>query len=458
MSLRLRLVLWYMAVQALTLIGLGVLLRFRIEATLLNALDQELVLQSNRPLPRPPDRLLSNRPQGARRPQLAGGPGQAFFDASGKSLFNGPLAPDLDSVKTVVRTGKALAVSRNNQRLYTTLVRTRTSSQNPIVFQTTASLLPLQQQIATQTRELLLLLPFALLIAAGGGLFLTERALRPMRELTRAAEQIGAGELSQRLKVPGSDELARLTQSFNGILARLESAFGQLTGSLEQQKRFVADASHELKTPLTAIKINTELALDDPQLTDETRARLVRVHKSTDRTIRLVRNLLLLARGDADTLSLQCQSFDIALFLAEISQTATLLHPKGAAVVTQAETRTLYGDPDYLLQLLLNLLDNALRHTPATGSVTVTAHTDGFTVTDTGPGIAADHLAHLTERFYRVDTARAHKAGGAGLGLAIAQTIAEAHDGTLEIQSTLGKGTRVTVRLPNQKPPQTTQV
>ena len=445
MSLRLRLVLWYMAVQALTPIGLGVLLRFRIEATLLNALDQELVLRSN-------------RPQGARRPQLAGEPGQAFFDASGKSLFNGPPAPDLESVKTVVRTGKALAVSRNNQRLFTTLVRARNRSQNPIVFQTTASLLPLQQQIATQTRELVLLLPFALLIAAGGGLFLTERALRPMRELTQAAEQIGAGELSQRLKVPGSDELARLTQSFNGILARLESAFGQLTGSLEQQKRFVADASHELKTPLTAIKINTELALDDPQLTDETRARLVRVHKSTDRTIRLVRNLLLLARGDAAALPLQSQVIETAPLLEEVSQAATLLHKTSARLVIQADVPTLYGDYDYLLQLLLNLLDNALRHTPATGSITVTAHTDGFTVTDTGPGIASNHLAHLTERFYRVDTARAYKAGGAGLGLAIAQTIAEAHDGTLKIQSTLGEGTSVTVRLPNQKPPQTTQV
>ena len=439
MSLRVRLTLWYVAILALTLVGLGIILRLRIEATLLEGLDRELALRANRPIPPRGD-----RPPGPSTSQ----PIPVFYYTNAKSLVGKRTAPDPDSLKTVIQTHKPLKITRNDQRVYTALARTPEGIRGDIVFQTTASLVPLREQIASQTRELLALLPLALLIAAGGGLFLTERALRPMREITRAAEQIGAGDLSRRLAVPGNDELAQLAKTFNGMLARLETAFGQLTRSLEQQRRFVGDASHELKTPLTSIKINTDLALDDPQLSAETRDRLVRVRHATDRTIRLVQNLLLLARGDAGALPLRCQPFETNALLEELTREAQALQPGRAAIVTQTEVATLYGDRDYLIQLLLNLVDNALRHTPREGRVTLSAHPHGFTVIDNGTGIAPEHLPHLTERFYRVDTARARKAGGTGLGLAICQDIAEAHGGRLEIQSAPGEGTRVLVYLP----------
>lgn len=434
MSLRLRLTLWYMVILALTLVGLGVILRFRTEAVLLQGLDRELAQRASRPPQRRGARPITGVPNTQ--------PPPVFFDIQGRSRMGDQPAPDLESVRVVFRTRQPLAITRGDQRVYTAPVQPR------FVFQTTGSVVPLREQLAAQTRELLALLPLALLVAAGGGLFLTERALRPMREITRAAEQIGAGDLSRRLQVPGSDELAQLAKTFNGMLARLETAFAQLTQSLEHQKRFVGDASHELKTPLTSIKINTDLALDDPQLSVETRDRLVRVRHATDRTIRLVQNLLMLARGDASALPLQCQPFKTIAFLAELSQEAQALHQGSAAIVTVAEVDTLYGDTDYLLQLLHNLLENALRHTASTGAVTIKAHTGGFTVSDSGSGIAAEHLPHLTERFYRVDTARARKAGGTGLGLSICQAIAQAHGGSLEIQSAPGKGTQVVVNLP----------
>jgi signal transduction histidine kinase len=373
MSLRLRLTLWYVAILALTLVGLGAILRFRTEATLLQGLDRELALRANRPPPRRGARTItgvSNTPS----PPV-------FFDSQGRSRMGDQLAPDPASVKVVFQTRRPLAITRGDQRVYTAPAQPR------FVFQTTGSVVPLREQLAAQTRELLALLPLALLIAAGGGLFLTERALRPMREMAGAAEQIGAGDLSRRLHAPGNDELSQLARTFNGMLARLETAFGQLTESLTQQRRFVGDASHELKTPLTSIKINTDLALDDTALSDATRDRLIRVRHATNRTIRLVQNLLLLARGDAEVLALECDTVDTGALFAEVVQTVQELHPSGAAIVTQCEVELHYGDWDYLVQLLVNLVDNAQRHTPMTGTVTLLAHAEGFTVTDTGAGI-----------------------------------------------------------------------
>lgn len=258
--------------------------------------------------------------------------------------------------------------------------------------------------------------------------------------MTQAAEEIGASDLSRRLETRGHDELAQLTQTFNEMLGRLETAFAR-------QQQFVADASHELKTPLTAIKINTELALDDPALSVDTQARLIRVRHATDRTIRLTQNLLLLARSDVDSLPLIKEDFPTRVLLTEVVEMARNLHPQSATLLVQVERETLHGDPDYLFQLLLNLVENALRHTPEDGWVKIMVTTEGFTVTDTGVGITAEHLPHLTKRFYRIDTARTRKAGGTGLGLAICQVIVEAHGGTLEIQSAPGAGTRVTVVL-----------
>jgi signal transduction histidine kinase len=312
-----------------------------------------------------------------------------------------------------------------------------------IAIQESESLEPVRREVRELTRELLTLLPFGLLAAAAGGMFLTSRALRPVEDLRRAAESIEATDLSQRLAVSGKDEFARLTTTFNAMLGRLEEAF-------ERQRRFVGDASHELKTPLTIVQGAAELGRTDPDASEKSKKLFGRVEGAAERMSRLVQNLLLLARSDSGALEPRIEPLNARALLDAVATEASLLRPDAATILVEAtESETISGDRDLLFQLLLNLADNALRHTPAEGgTVTLAALPGGFSVTDTGVGIAPEHLPHLTERFYRVDSSRARKDGGTGLGLAICDSLARAHGGSLEIQSREGQGTTVRVMLP----------
>lgn len=296
-----------------------------------------------------------------------------------------------------------------------------------------------------QVGTLLALLPLSLLVAGMGGLFLTERALRPVHQVTHAAAQLGAEDLSRRLEVNGWDELSELAETFNGMIARLEAAF-------EQQRRFTADASHELRTPLARIKVSTSMALADEQSPAEYRTALRIADQAADVMERLIQQLLLLARAEAGQLPIARS----CLNLGEVLQEAVAaVAREGAAPVTlhlPPEPIELSGDADHLCRVFVNLLDNALRHTPAEGQITLWAGVVGnaamVQVRDTGEGIPPEHLPHVGEPFYRVDAARARRTGGCGLGLAISQTIVQAHGGQLAIASEVGRGTIVTVTLP----------
>jgi two-component system OmpR family sensor kinase len=298
-----------------------------------------------------------------------------------------------------------------------------------------------------QVRMLLILLPLALLVAGVGGLFLTERALRPVHDVTQAAAQIGVEDLSRRLKVVGRDELAELAATFNGMIGRLEAAF-------EQQRRFTADASHELRTPLARIKVSTSMALAGEQSVEEYQMSLRIADQAADVMERLIQQLMLLARADAGQLPVERSALDLGSVLEEA--VAAVSRP-GAAPVTLALPPApvlIDGDADHLVRVFVNLLQNAIRHTPAEGQITLSARAVGdeavVRVTDTGEGIAPEHLPHLGERFYRVDSARARRTGGCGLGLAISRTIVHAHGGCLAIESEPGRGTVVTVTLPRR--------
>jgi heavy metal sensor kinase len=302
------------------------------------------------------------------------------------------------------------------------------------------------------TRTLLTLAPFALLIASIGGAFLTDRALRPVRAVTQAAGRIEATNLSGRLNVTGGDEFAELARTFNGMLRRLEEAFGSLELANERLRRFTADASHELRTPLTIIKAHTSLALAQPRSADEYRLALEIVDSAVDRTACLVQDLLLLARSDAGQLEMpRCP-----VAVTEIFESA--LHAARQPAAPPVRLRlpdpppTVFGNADALARLFGNLVANAVRHTPEDSTVTLSALARGadvvIEVIDTGEGIAPEHLPHVRERFYRADESRSRAQGGAGLGLSICQSIVEAHGGRMEIRSVLGGGTTVTVTLP----------
>lgn len=309
------------------------------------------------------------------------------------------------------------------------------------------------------TATLLLLSPIALVLAAIGGFLLTGRALRPVQQITLAAERIGADALDRRLPTEGDDEFTLLASTFNAMLARLEEAFGtkekliiRLSELIDQQRRFTADASHELRTPLTAIKANASLSLSSETDVDELRQAVREIDASATTMARLVEDLLLLARSDAGQLARN--PIEIAIQEPVAQAIARVRLPERAPIVLNApdDPLTVRGDEDELTRLFANLLDNALRHTPADGSITVTISNGPdaalVEIVDTGSGISPEHLQHLGERFYRVDEARARAHGGTGLGLSICRSIVEAHGGAMEFESEIGKGTTVRVVLP----------
>jgi two-component system OmpR family sensor kinase len=297
---------------------------------------------------------------------------------------------------------------------------------------------------------LLALLPLSLLVAGLGGLFLTNRALRPMQDITQAAAQLGAEDLSQRLKVTSQDEFGEMAETFNGMIQRLEQAFGRREAAIQELQRFTADASHELRTPLARIKASATLALRVKRPASEYCEALQVVNEAADVMNRLVQDLLLLARADADRLQIRLEPVAVEeLFQRAIAASA----PSRASLRVELPDSALsvLGHREFLIRLLTNLIENAIRHTPPAGQLTLSAHEAGdevvLAVADSGEGIPPEHLPHVCERFYRVDAARTRDEGGAGLGLAICQSIVQAHGGRLEIESEVRRGTTVRVTL-----------
>jgi two-component system OmpR family sensor kinase len=271
--------------------------------------------------------------------------------------------------------------------------------------------------------------------------------MRPVDRMTRTARAIGdSGDLSRRLEEPKErDELRRLASTFNDMLTRLDQAFST-------QRRFLADASHELRSPLAAIRTNVEALLrgadSDPK---EREASLRAIARETDRMGRLVADLLALARADAGQPLVQ-KRVELDAVLIEAYQQERRLAEGVELNLGELEQVQVLGDPDRLKQLVLNLVDNALRYTPPGGEVTLDVTREGdwavLRVSDTGVGIPREHIPHIFDRFYRVDSPRTRHSGGTGLGLAICKWVAEAHGGRIEVSSTVDSGSVFSVYLP----------
>ncbi|MBA2518453.1 MAG: HAMP domain-containing histidine kinase [Chloroflexia bacterium] len=302
-----------------------------------------------------------------------------------------------------------------------------------------------------------------LLLAMVGGWLLADRALRPVDRVTAAAAKIAAGDgsaasLSSRLAVPASgDELARLSATFNEMLDRLEASF-------HAQQRFVADASHELRTPLTAVRGNVDVlarqvaAHGDQVGNGDVAAALDDMQRESARMGRLVDDLLLLARSDGSDPSepgngAAPRLVDLRELASDALRSAAGLADGQELVLAAPRPVTIQGDPDRLAQLLLILLDNAVRHTPAGKRITVAvgppvADLATLAVRDEGEGIAPEHVPYVFDRFYRADGARGRATGGTGLGLAIARVIARRHGGDITVRSEPGQGSEFVVSLP----------
>jgi two-component system, OmpR family, sensor kinase len=311
------------------------------------------------------------------------------------------------------------------------------------------SLAPMERTLG-QVRTLLLAGGFvALLAGLIGGWWLTRQALRPVVDLTHAVGDIAAtGNFEQRVSQPATrDEVAELAGTFNDLLARLNEM-------LDRQRALVADTSHELRNPLMVVHGNLELlALDLPP--EERRAAIADAIEEIERMTNLVQDLLFLA--DADT-NAAIEQHDVALeqvvagTVSDAERIARREDGARAVVLEANDPITVRGDAERLRQLIWNLVENAVRYTPAGGQVTIALRRRGpvaeLTISDTGIGIPPEHLPHIFERFYRVDTGRSRALGGTGLGLSIVRQISEAHGGQVRVRSTPGEGSTFTVALP----------
>ncbi len=321
----------------------------------------------------------------------------------------------------------------------------------------------MNETLASLRQVLLVSSALGLALALAAGWALAGRALRPVDRVTAAAARIAAGDgtatsLATRLPVPPTnDELARLSTTFNAMLDRLQASFSA-------QERFVADASHELRTPLTAIRGNVDVLSRQVQSRNrllnpaDVASALDDIRQESDRMRRLLDDLLALARADSGTepahgVLATHDRVRLDVIAADAVRSAEAM-TTGQTLELEAPRRVeVPGDPDRLRQLMMILLDNAVRHTPAGGrirvAVAMTAEgTARFAVRDEGEGIAAEHIPHIFERFYRADGARGRASGGTGLGLAIARAICHAHGGDITVKSAPGQGSTFIATLP----------
>ncbi|HLO29189.1 MAG TPA: ATP-binding protein [Anaerolineales bacterium] len=282
------------------------------------------------------------------------------------------------------------------------------------------------------------------LLAGFAGYFLVARALAPIDEITETAHRISTEDLSARLNLPDTgDEVSRLANTFDEMLRRIEGGFAR-------ERQFTSDASHELRTPLTAMRTILNFIREGERPAQDYRQALDDLAEETDRLQALVENLLQLARGERG-LKLQAEEIDLTILLTDIADSLRPLAESRQLTLTcdLPPCLVISGDPDQLIRLVVNLLDNAIKYTEQ-GTIRLSAwEAEGYAlieVLDTGIGIPAEHLPHIFERFYRVDLA--HSSGGAGLGLSIARQIVQAHRGRIEVQSETGDGTRFRVYLP----------
>ncbi len=342
--------------------------------------------------------------------------------------------------------GTVTSSSAQSTRVYSTML---TDNKHVVgVVQVGQSLANLNGSLQSILIGLLIVTPFVLLLSAFGSYWLAGRAFKPIHHLALIAREIGAKDLSQRVPVPqAEDEVRDLSIIFNQMIERLQYAFAQ-------QRRFVADASHELRTPVTVIRSMTELAISQPSNAEDNLLVLREVNAESERLGSLISDLLALARADEGQVKFDCEPVRLDLLASDVvSSLEALADERKVALHTdRLNSTTVLGDAARLIQIIMSLVDNALIYTNAGGNVTISVTSSAthayLIVRDTGIGIAEKDIEHIFERFYRADPARSKVVGGSGLGLAIVDWLVRAHKGTISVESELGKGSAFTVMLP----------
>lgn len=357
-----------------------------------------------------------------------------------------PVALDAKAHDAVFHSGPlftTVELDGEPRRVYTTVSRRDGAIENVIQLS-----YPLGEVLDALSRLrgilLTIMLPLGMLLAGGASLFVVGRLLTPLRRMACEAERIGGQQLSERIRVMGEDEFAALGATLNGMLERIEQSF-------EQQRRFTADASHELKTPLAVIKANIGIVRHGKPTAEEARESAEAIDLAADRMGALVRDLLLLARTDAGRSASEFRECSLVEVVREAIRSVPGANGRVSIKATE-ESVSVLASPEDLSRVFVNLADNALKYserdTPVVIEISASDGEASVTVSDQGEGIGEQHQAHLFERFYRPDESRTRSSGGTGLGLAICKGIVEAHRGTIRVWSERGKGTTVQVNLP----------
>lgn len=320
--------------------------------------------------------------------------------------------------------------------------------QGPLYLQISTDLKQLRNAMGNFYRNVLILVPVAMLLSAGGGWLLARRSLSTIGEIATTASRISSQNLGERLRARGTgDELDDLVHTINSMLDRLDRSFGEI-------RRFSADVAHELRTPLCAMRGECELLLSRPHSSEDYREALERFAEQFDRLNRLANDLLLLARFEAKPSLCGRGRVDLGELLRGLGELFDALAEHGGVQFRVCAEKSIHvsGDRALLQQAFSNLVHNAIQYTRPGGEVAVSLEEDGswavVSVRDTGVGIPAEDLPHVFKRFYRVEKSRSRHTGGSGLGLSIAKRVVEVHGGSIQIQSRSGHGTNVEVRLP----------
>lgn len=317
------------------------------------------------------------------------------------------------------------------------------------IVQVASSLEDMEEALHTLFLILSITIPSALAVASLGGHFLANRALKPVDEVTNTARAITSHNLNKRIRIKKvKDEIGRLAETFNDMISRLDQSFKQI-------RQFSADASHELKTPLTVLRGEIDVALRRQRTAHHYKAILRSNLEEINNMTKVVDDLLLLSRADTGELNLVKTSTDLSEFLSEVQvQSQVLATPKSIDVYFHNNQKAYaLADPLRLKSMMLNLIENGIKYSPEGGRIDITLKKEDscavIQISDQGIGIPQDALPYVFDRFFRVDKARSRQEGGSGLGLSICKWIAEGHNGSISVKSELGKGSTFTVRIPS---------
>jgi len=453
LSIRWRLTLWYGAVLAAVLGVFGTSVFLFMSRGLRNRIDRELsdqmaVIEGQLAwsIPQVASQELAARH--ARHPafdtQVTGSDGSIVMRSERIRQRGLPAA----SRPTTEAGGVYEDFHASDRERFRMLSRTVTAGDVPLQIQVATSLGENDRELSELMAMLLVAVPLAVACTLGGGYLLARKALSPVDRMAATAEEITVTSLDRRLEAPNpDDELGRLARALNGMIARLEDSF-------QQVRRFTADAAHELRTPLAILRNEAEVALRVPRESEQYRTSLEDMLEEIEHLSQLSEALLFLFREDAGLGSQAREEVRLDQLAREMADDARVVateHDQSLVLDAPMPCQVL-GNQEQLRRLLSNLLENAINFTPGGGTIAIEVDGDKnqarLIVSDTGMGIAPQHLPRIFDRFYRGDSSRSRRTGGSGLGLSICKSIAEAHRGSIEVESEPGKGTRVILTLP----------